>query len=987
MQKKLLLILVITSGLLATIINVPADSPSIQAGINSAIDGDTVLVAPGEYLENIDFYGKAVFLSSHYVLGQDTSHISSTIINGSSSNSSVVTITSRIDSNSVLNGFTVTGGQGSYYSDWQAYVGGGVFVLGGAKITNNRIINNHIQSGSEIDGAGIFINSGLSNTDIIGPAVVENNLIAYNSLSGNAMVFGGGLSLAGSGSIRISNNLIMNNSVIGHTTSLGGGVSLWITENAIISNNTIKANTVEAVNPIDRLSGGGGIFILGEGPIIVGNVVVDNTAQFGGAIAAWGDHLGFNFRLINNTIADNQATRKGGGLFLTNGHCTAINNIIWGNTAPVDSGVYYRGNLNITYSITQDNFPGIGNIQIDPLFEDTEYYLSSSSPAIDAGNPDPGYYDEADPTNLTQALWPAMGLLQADMGAFGGNDTVQIAREPYAVKENFLYEQLNNMHYRLAYPLDYDSTSSYPLSIILHGSGQWGNDNEWQLYEGLPWRVNAEHYGYNEFTIVPQAPTQDWGSTNIATVHSIIRNVIEEYPIDTTRIVVTGWSMGGGGTWSLLNYDPELFCAAVSVSAVGGTRGATKHIPVWLNHGSADQSVDVNRSRDRIAWYESMGLTTVYAEDSTDTQLHNAINNNARVVYSEFEGADHYIVKHSYDNYFLYEWLKKQSRKLVYPRETYVSYVNADSIHLKTTIVNPHEFPFEHTARVDNFGFDHIVDFMLYDDGQHGDSLALDGIWGNYIEMPSELDKYIIGIEIRNLETEHDFYFQDLAKFTNVGPLSFESLENIHPAGGAIPAGVSIYFYITIQNLGSTTAVEDIMIEIQSADSNARVNSGYMDSMVEDLPPGGVGTTLSYLGLITSDECEEGTPIYFNVIMKSEGVPFWEDRGVLLGYVGLDESNSQLPTSYGLQQNYPNPFNPTTKISYALPERSEVSMIIYDIRGQTVIDLVRDNLTAGYYDIKWNGIDHSGNPVCTGVYFCRLQAGDYSKTIKMVYLR
>ncbi len=97
--------------------------------------------------------------------------------------------------------------------------------------------------------------------------------------------------------------------------------------------------------------------------------------------------------------------------------------------------------------------------------------------------------------------------------------------------------------------------------------------------------------------------------------------------------------------------------------------------------------------------------------------------------------------------------------------------------------------------------------------------------------------------------------------------------------------------------------------------------------------------------------------------------------------------NEILPKDYNLHQNYPNPFNPTTTTSYDLPEQSTVSLTVYDLRGQEVMTLQGAEKPLGNYEVQWNGLDQQGSPVSTGVYFARLQAGVYSKTIKMVYLR
>lgn len=84
---------------------------------------------------------------------------------------------------------------------------------------------------------------------------------------------------------------------------------------------------------------------------------------------------------------------------------------------------------------------------------------------------------------------------------------------------------------------------------------------------------------------------------------------------------------------------------------------------------------------------------------------------------------------------------------------------------------------------------------------------------------------------------------------------------------------------------------------------------------------------------------------------------------------------------------YPNPFNPSTTIYYNLPEHSHIIITIYDVTGREVATLKDQEQSAGHYEARWYGVDERGNRVSTGMYFCRLQTGGFSKTIKMVYLK
>ncbi|HOJ18975.1 MAG TPA: T9SS type A sorting domain-containing protein [Ignavibacteriaceae bacterium] len=93
---------------------------------------------------------------------------------------------------------------------------------------------------------------------------------------------------------------------------------------------------------------------------------------------------------------------------------------------------------------------------------------------------------------------------------------------------------------------------------------------------------------------------------------------------------------------------------------------------------------------------------------------------------------------------------------------------------------------------------------------------------------------------------------------------------------------------------------------------------------------------------------------------------------------GTDDELTELPSEYSLSQNYPNPFNPGTVIRYQLPVNSKVILTIYDILGKEVTKLVNEEQEAGSHTVKFNA-----SKLVSGVYICRIIAGDFVKTIKM----
>jgi hypothetical protein len=99
------------------------------------------------------------------------------------------------------------------------------------------------------------------------------------------------------------------------------------------------------------------------------------------------------------------------------------------------------------------------------------------------------------------------------------------------------------------------------------------------------------------------------------------------------------------------------------------------------------------------------------------------------------------------------------------------------------------------------------------------------------------------------------------------------------------------------------------------------------------------------------------------------------------------EPPSSLPVTYHLEQNYPNPFNPSTRIKFALPQNAAVKLVIYNSFGQQVRMLLDAKKEAGFHEIEWDSRNDAGALVATGVYFYKLMAGDYVRTMKMLFVK
>tara|TARA_B100000780_G_scaffold108315_1_gene75750 strand:+ start:4486 stop:5244 length:759 start_codon:yes stop_codon:yes gene_type:complete len=180
-------------------------------------------------------------------------------------------------------------------------------------------------------------------------------------------------------------------------------------------------------------------------------------------------------------------------------------------------------------------------------------------------------------------------------------------------KDIYIHEN-DTLNFRILKPLNYDSNKQYPVHLFLHGSGERGNDNVSQLVHGGKLFLKKENREqYNSWVIFPQASKNDWWghsepykfnydvkeSKDMNLVVKLMDSFAERNDVDNNKIYVSGLSMGGMGTFVILNLRPNMFAAATPICGDGDpslVSNYAKKVPIWIFHGSDDKTVHPNKS-------------------------------------------------------------------------------------------------------------------------------------------------------------------------------------------------------------------------------------------------------------------------------------------------------------------------------------------------------------------------------------------------------
>jgi predicted peptidase len=221
--------------------------------------------------------------------------------------------------------------------------------------------------------------------------------------------------------------------------------------------------------------------------------------------------------------------------------------------------------------------------------------------------------------------------------------------------------------YQVFVPREYSPSTPWPVVLALHGAGERGSDGLIQTEVGLGRAIRRHEDRFPAIVVFPHVPQgANWQAEGAQVALAALDKTLNEFTTDTSRVYVTGLSMGGNGSWYLAYHHPNRFAAVVVVCGFVEARqskdGALEYarvgpessdnlfssvaekvrtLPIWIVHGETDPAVSVEESR---------GMADALRRLDGNVQ------------YTEFPGVGHNSWDPAYDRADLFEWMFKQRR-------------------------------------------------------------------------------------------------------------------------------------------------------------------------------------------------------------------------------------------------------------------------------------------------------------------------------------
>jgi len=398
-------------NLSALVIEVPGDQATVQAGINAATDGDTVLVHPGMYAENLVINGTSLVLASEYLYSNDPADIEQTVLSGNL-DGSVVTLSGSYTGHVLITGFTVRNGTAEH--------GGGICVSPDGDC-HLDIVANTFTANTALQGGALYLTG--ASVDVLDNTFSDNDTYEGTDSAGGAIC-------VASGTAAVERNTFTLNIAVLY----GGAICvLDSTEGVIIRNNDLRNNY--------SWYAGGGICCRNSLCAIVNNLFIDNQAKGPGG-AAWLGEDG-QYMVANNTVSENYALHGGAVAFDSGAQAEVVGNIFWADTGTTGGAEVSITDSQILFSwcdiqegdtaflLGNDAYYQYGDcLQEPPQFVgDGSWQLMLTSPCVNAGEPDttgcylPAYDLAGNPRLRSGRI--DMGCYEYQSNAVHGNEAVR----------------------------------------------------------------------------------------------------------------------------------------------------------------------------------------------------------------------------------------------------------------------------------------------------------------------------------------------------------------------------------------------------------------------------------------------------------------------------------------------------------------------------------------------------------------------------------
>ncbi len=659
------------------------------------------------------------------------------------------------------------------------------------------------------------------------------------------------------------------------------------------------------------------------------------------------------------------------------------------------------GTLNMSYSIAPTIWPGVGNLFGDPLITNA-CLLTSSSPCIDAG--DPNYPLDPDST-------------RSDMGAFyyesGGAVSGPISgvwtaeNSPYLIGNNAYIPAGDTL--RMLPGTVVEFTGSYTLNVcgtlLIEGEADdsvsiygviWPSLS--QLYFSSTQTQSHLQYGYfNDFGINmgPMPTIIHRCQLNHCPINAAISsgNVLTESTLDNDAHRME--LITGGSDWTMIgNYLDNDYSAFYEPAVTMGICSASGTFIANTIHCSASSSGG--------EWCYAIAKGFLNCEG---TFAHNYVSvyaiggfysSDQDAAFDECSGTCRHncISAHDYGIYnFSGELFNNTIRNASYGIKNYNGTVRNSIFYNCST-----------------YGIDGtcVVRYSsAFDCGSPYSSSVTVGP-GNIYEDPLLVNTWYLDPNSPCIDAgDPDPFYNDPdgtrddmgANYFDQGAAFATIALNPYGAPIQIPAnGGSFDFNIEIQNNGVNQVTGNVWCNVVLPNgtlsgpllgpTNLTLPGGFIGDRdrTQTVPAAAPEGEYIYRGLLGlyPDTIWDMDTFVFEKLPTGEGMPVegWLNTGEPFEEWIINRESAALPKSYALEPAYPNPFNPTTTISYALPSASPVRLTVYDLQGRTVAKLVDGMRDAGVHEVTWDAMGFA-----SGIYFCRIEAGEFEAVRKLMLVK